>query len=70
MLHKLPNAEFGVAEVARALKLSVIRAAKDAGLRTLSTNNEERNEPMRRLNESLGFRSIPGMIVYQGPLLL
>ena len=55
--------------VARALKLSELRAAQAAGVRRVLTESEERNEPMRRLNESLGFRSIAGMIVYQGPLL-
>lgn len=54
--------------VARALKLAVIRAAKDAGLRKLRTNNEERNEPMRRLNEELGYRPEPGQIGFRGPI--
>lgn len=56
--------------VARALKLSQLRAAQAAGFDRALTESEERNEPMRRLNESLGFRPIPGMIVYRGPLLL
>jgi GNAT superfamily N-acetyltransferase len=55
--------------IARALKLSQLRFAQDAGFERALTESEERNEPMRRLNESLGFRPIPGMIVYQGPLL-
>ena len=54
--------------LARALKQSQIVAAKAAGLRKLYTESEERNEPMRRLNESLGFRPIPGMVVMRGPL--
>ena len=53
--------------VGRALKLSQIAAAKAAGLEKLYTESEERNEPMRRLNEQLGFRPIPGMIVMRGP---
>jgi GNAT superfamily N-acetyltransferase len=55
--------------VGRALKLSQIAAAKEAGLERLFTESEERNEPMRRLNEDLGFRPIPGMIVLRGPLV-
>ena len=55
--------------VGRALKRSQIAAAKEAGLEKLYTESEERNEPMRRLNEELGFRPIPGMIVLRGPLV-
>jgi mycothiol synthase len=53
--------------VGRALKLSQIAAAKAAGLEKLYTESEERNEPMRRLNEQLGFRPISGMVVMRGP---
>jgi mycothiol synthase len=55
--------------VGRALKQHQIAAAKAAGLRKLYTESEERNEPMRRLNEQLGFRPIPGMVVLRGPLV-
>jgi GNAT superfamily N-acetyltransferase len=55
--------------VGRALKRSQIAAAKAAGLEKLYTESEERNEPMRRLNEELGFRPIPGMVVMRGPLV-
>jgi mycothiol synthase len=55
--------------VGKALKQSQIAAAKAAGLEKLFTESEERNEPMRRLNEELGFRPIPGMIVLRGPLV-
>jgi mycothiol synthase len=41
--------------VAAALKRAEIAAAKRAGFRRLLTESEERNEPMRRLNEKLGF---------------
>jgi hypothetical protein len=33
-----------------------------------STESEEQIVPMRRLNESLGYRAEPGLIVYKGPL--
>jgi GNAT superfamily N-acetyltransferase len=54
--------------VATALKRSQIEAARGLGLRRLMTESEERNEPMRRLNEKLGYRPVPGMIVLRGPL--
>lgn len=55
--------------IARALKLHQIAAARALGLPRLVTESEERNEPMRRLNESLGYRPVPGMVVLRGPLL-
>jgi mycothiol synthase len=55
--------------VGRALKQHQIAAAKRAGIGRLFTESEERNEPMRRLNEQLGFRPIPGMVVLRGPLV-
>ena len=55
--------------IARALKLSQIAAARELGLPRLVTESEEHNEPMRRLNASLGYRAVPGMVVLQGPLI-
>ena len=56
--------------VASALKRAEIAAAKRAGFRQLITESEERNEPMRRLNEKLGFRPEPSLstVVLRGPL--
>jgi mycothiol synthase len=56
--------------VATALKRAEIRAAKDAGFERLLTESEERNEPMRRLNEKLGFVPAPeySTIVMRGPI--
>jgi GNAT superfamily N-acetyltransferase len=54
--------------VGRVLKRSQIAAAKEVGLERLYTESEEHNEPMRSLNEELGFRPIPGMVVLRGPL--
>ena len=56
--------------VATALKRAEIAAAKRAGFRRLLTESEERNEPMRRLNEKLGFAPAPewSTIVMRGPL--
>ena len=57
--------------VATALKRAEIAAAKRAGLRRLLTESEERNEPMRRLNEKLGFVPAPewSMLVMRGQLV-
>jgi GNAT superfamily N-acetyltransferase len=54
--------------IARALKLHQIAAARALGLAQLVTESEETNLPMRRLNEELGYRPIPGSVVLQGPL--
>ena len=54
--------------IARALKHAQLNWAKANGYRFVRTSNEARNEPIRRLNEQLGYRSIPGRIVLEGPL--
>jgi GNAT superfamily N-acetyltransferase len=56
--------------VGAALKRAEIAAAKRAGFRRLLTESEERNVPMRRLNEKLGYVPAPewSMIVMQGPV--
>jgi len=56
--------------VGTALKRSQIAAAKKRGFPRLLTESEHENEPMRRLNEKLGFRPEPSMstIVLRGPL--
>ena len=53
--------------VARALKQAQIAWAKRAGFEVLETANEERNEPIRRLNAELGYRLAPGRILLEGP---
>jgi RimJ/RimL family protein N-acetyltransferase len=55
--------------VAAALKRAEIAAARREGFRRLVTESEERNEPMRRLNEELGFVPAPELstIVMRGP---
>ena len=56
--------------VATALKRSQIAAAKERGFPRLLTESQHENEPMRRLNEKLGFRPQSSMstIVLRGPL--
>jgi GNAT superfamily N-acetyltransferase len=57
--------------VATALKHAEITAAKRAGFKRLLTESEQRNEPMRRLNEKLGFVPAPewSTVVMRGPLV-
>jgi GNAT superfamily N-acetyltransferase len=55
--------------VAGALKRAQIRWAKEQGYERLATSNEMRNEPIRRLNASLGYREAPGRIILRGPIL-
>jgi GNAT superfamily N-acetyltransferase len=49
--------------IASALKRAQIRWAKEQGYERLTTMNEERNTPIRRLNERHGYRPEPGRIV-------
>jgi len=54
--------------VASALKAAQLAAAKSAGFRGIVTLNESRNEPMRRLNERLGYTAQPAQLRMRGPL--
>jgi mycothiol synthase len=54
--------------VASALKAAQIAWAKRAGYKRLGTNNEERNAPIRHLNERFGYRPGPALILFRGPL--
>jgi mycothiol synthase len=54
--------------IAGALKRAQIAWAKEAGYERLETQNELRNEPIRRLNERLGYRPAPGRVVMRGPI--
>jgi GNAT superfamily N-acetyltransferase len=55
--------------IAGALKRAQIRWAKAQGYERLVTANEMRNEPIRRLNASLGYQEAPGRIILRGPIL-
>ena len=54
--------------IAGALKRTQIAWAKAQGYEGLETANELRNEPIRRLNERLGYRDLPGRALVRGPL--
>ncbi|MGH3022540.1 MAG: GNAT family N-acetyltransferase [Gaiellaceae bacterium] len=78
----LPQARLGVAVhdltgvkrawrgrgVAGALKRAQIAWAKERGYERLETWNEERNAPIRKLNERLGYRPASGQVLLRGPL--
>jgi GNAT superfamily N-acetyltransferase len=53
--------------IARALKAAQITWARANGYTELHTRNEQRNEPIRRLNESFGYRPGIGRIYLVGP---
>lgn len=54
--------------IARALKATQIGYAKRQGYRRLQTQNEERNAPIRALNERFGYVLEPGNVTMRGPL--
>ena len=54
--------------VARALKATQIAWAKANGYEELRTRNEERNAPIRHLNERFGYRPTVGRVYLKGPL--
>ena len=54
--------------IAGALKRTQIAWAKENGYARVVTKNEERNEPIRRLNERLGYRPALGRRLMRGPL--
>ena len=54
--------------IAASLKRAQIAWAKEAGFERLRASNELRNEPIRRLNERLGYREEPGQVKVRGPL--
>jgi GNAT superfamily N-acetyltransferase len=54
--------------IARALKATQIRWAKENGYEELQTRNDERNAPIRHLNREFGYRPTTGRIYVRGPL--
>lgn len=54
--------------IAGALKRAQLAWAKANGYERLETANETRNEPIRRLNERLGYRPFAERVLLRGPL--
>jgi GNAT superfamily N-acetyltransferase len=54
--------------IAGALKAAEIAWAKASGYERLETQNEERNEPIRRLNQRHGYVVEPGSVTVRGPI--
>ena len=54
--------------VATALKSAQIAWAQTSGIERLTATNELRNDPMRRVNERLGYRPAPGRVQLRGRL--
>ena len=49
-------------------KQAQIAWAKREGFERLETRNEERNEPIRKLNAELGYRPSGIRMLFRGPL--
>jgi GNAT superfamily N-acetyltransferase len=54
--------------IAGALKRAEIAWAMRNGFTRLETANEERNEPIRRLNQRHGYVAEPGHVIVRGPI--
>ena len=54
--------------IAGALKTAEIAWAVENGYERLETQNEERNEPIRRLNQRHGYVVEPGSVTVRGPI--
>ena len=54
--------------IAGALKAAEIAWAAENGYERLETQNEERNEPIRRLNQRHGYVVEPGSVTVRGPI--
>ena len=50
--------------IARALKCETVMQAIAAGVDRVRTGNDEANAPILHLNESMGYRPIPGWIEF------
>jgi len=55
--------------LATAIKVEALSRAKAKGLRALLTTNDEPNKAMREINAKLGYRTLPGHVQLEKPLL-
>ncbi|NMO15158.1 GNAT family N-acetyltransferase [Pyxidicoccus fallax] len=55
--------------IASALKRAQLAGAQRAGFQRVVTENHLDNAPIRHLNETFGYRPLPGAILFRGPLL-
>jgi GNAT superfamily N-acetyltransferase len=55
--------------IAGALKAAEIAWAKENGYERVETQNEERNEPIRRLNQRYGYVVTPGSVTVRGRIV-
>jgi RimJ/RimL family protein N-acetyltransferase len=51
--------------IALALKLLTVEYARDHGIREIRTQNDTANGPMLHINDRLGFKREPGVIVFE-----
>ena len=51
-----------------ALKVAALHELRALGCVAAGTSNEERNAPMRRINERLGYVATPDEILFAGAL--
>jgi RimJ/RimL family protein N-acetyltransferase len=49
--------------IATAMKLRVLRALRERGIRSFGTTNDEQNAAMRGINERLGYRPEPPTLI-------
>ena len=54
--------------IATALKREQAWRAREAGLRSIETTNDDANDPMRAVNARLGFEALPTWLLLRGPL--
>jgi RimJ/RimL family protein N-acetyltransferase len=50
--------------IARAVKMESLAQAIELGVRTVRTDNDERNAPMLHINDTLGYVAIPSWVAY------
>ncbi|MCW2960148.1 MAG: hypothetical protein JWM25_1604 [Thermoleophilia bacterium] len=62
------HSDFRGQGIAAALKRRTIEWARANGVRFLRTENEERNAPIRQINQTLGYEPVPARVILRGPI--